>query len=65
MVLKLIAEFDLFLAAHLLKHNDPGKGNTPYKLYQTYKQFIYIKAEEVKKNHHPRNKNCKILFYKS
>lgn len=49
MVLKLIAEFDLFLATHLLKHGNPGKGNTSYILYKNYEQLIYIKAEKVKK----------------
>jgi len=49
MALELIAEFDSFLATHLSKHGNPGKGKTSYISYQTYEQFICIMAEEVQK----------------
>lgn len=49
MALELIAEFDSFLATHLSKYGNPGKGKTSYISYQTYEQFICIMAEEVLK----------------
>ncbi|KAF0703605.1 zinc finger MYM-type protein 1-like, partial [Aphis craccivora] len=49
MALELIAEFDSFLATHLSKHGNPGKGKTSYISYQTYEQFICIMAKEVQK----------------
>lgn len=47
MSLELIAQFDPFLAEHLKKHGNPGKGNTSYISFATYEQFIQIMGEEV------------------
>lgn len=47
MALELIAEFDPFLAKHISKFGNPGKGNTSYLSASTCQQFISIMSEKV------------------
>lgn len=46
MAMKLIAEFDPFLAQHIDKYGNPRKGRTSYLSAFTYEQFINLMAEK-------------------
>ncbi|CAH1118218.1 unnamed protein product [Phaedon cochleariae] len=47
MVLEAISEFDPFLAKHIQKFGNPGKGNTSYLSFATYEKIIKIMAAKV------------------
>ncbi|KAF0702262.1 zinc finger MYM-type protein 1-like, partial [Aphis craccivora] len=47
MCLELIAEFDPFLAKHILNHGNHGKGHTNYLSHFTHEQFIKLMAVKV------------------
>lgn len=47
MSMELIAEFDPFLADHIKKHGNAGKGSTSYLSFNIYEQFINLMADEV------------------
>jgi len=47
MMMELPAEYDPLLSKHISKYGNPGKGNTSYLSFSTYKQFIKIMSEKV------------------
>ncbi|XP_065679772.1 zinc finger MYM-type protein 1-like [Hydra vulgaris] len=47
MSLELIAQFDPFLALHIEKFGNKGKGSTSYLSFNIYEQFISIMADNV------------------
>nr|XP_047144727.1 zinc finger MYM-type protein 1-like [Hydra vulgaris] len=47
MSLELIAQFDPFLAQHIEKFGNKGKGSTSYLSFNIYEQFISIMADNV------------------
>lgn len=47
MSLELIAQFDPFLAQHIEKFGNKGKGSTSYLSFKIYDQFIRIMADNV------------------
>lgn len=47
MALELIAEFNPFLASHIEKFGNVGKGNTSYLSFQTCQEFITMMAHKV------------------
>nr|XP_047134219.1 uncharacterized protein LOC124812142 [Hydra vulgaris] len=47
MSLELIAQFDPFLAQHIEKFGNKGKGSTSYLSFNKYEQFISIMADNV------------------
>ena len=47
MCLELISEFDLFLAEHIAKSSNKGKGFVSYHSFATYEEFIKIMGEKV------------------
>lgn len=47
MAIELISEFDPFLAQHIKKFGNQGKGHTSYTSFHTYEQFIIIMANKV------------------
>lgn len=47
MSLELIAQFDSFLAQHIEKFGNKGKGSTSYLSFNIYEQFISIMADNV------------------
>jgi hypothetical protein len=47
MGLELIAEFDPFLADHISRYGNKGKGSTSYLSFFTCEQFIQLMAEKV------------------
>nr|XP_047138958.1 zinc finger MYM-type protein 1-like [Hydra vulgaris] len=47
MSLELIAQFDPFLAQHIKKFGNKGKGSTSYLSFNIYEQFISIMADNV------------------
>lgn len=47
MSLELIAQFDPFLAQHIEKFGNKGRGSTSYLSFKIYEQFISIMADNV------------------
>ena len=47
-VIELLAEYDPFLAAHIAKHGNTGKGNTSYLSKTIYEELIEQMAVKVR-----------------
>lgn len=47
MCIELISEFDPFLANHIAKYGNPGKGNTSYLSSSTYEEFLKLMSHKV------------------
>jgi len=45
MSMELIAHFDPFLASHISKYGNKGKGSTSYLSFHTYEQFITLMSD--------------------
>ncbi|KAF0710286.1 zinc finger MYM-type protein 1-like, partial [Aphis craccivora] len=50
MSMELIAQFDPFLASHISKYANKGKGSTSYLSFHTYEQFITLMSDKVLEN---------------
>ncbi|KAL4148045.1 hypothetical protein QTP88_002349 [Uroleucon formosanum] len=60
--LELIAEFDPFLANHISKFGNKGKGNTSYLSFSVYEKFIEMMGEKVKNTIINEIKNAKYFW---
>jgi len=61
MCLELIAEFDPFLANHISKFGNKGKGSTSYLSFSVYEKFIEMMGEKVKNTIINEIKNAKYF----
>ena len=50
MSMELIAQFEPFLAWHISKYTNKGKGSTSYLSFYTYEQFITLMSDKVLEN---------------